>query len=371
MFGPTRYLAWARRFYGSAPFDLASSGIPIVSREELGAPGATDDVRGWARARAAAARFNDVPEGEAILALGTSHALWVAYATLLSPGDEVLVEAPTYEPLIRIAEGVGARIATFDRPAASGYAVDPRRVADAMTDRTRVVAISNLHNPSGARTPDDVLRETARVAASRGATLLVDEVYAPFDALVGADGVFVSSARKLAPNIVTVSSLTKCFGLGNDRIGWVLAPPDVIARAEDAITASVGMLPLSHANLAAHAFDRVPRLAERSRRLLGDKRARVAEWMRAHPRLSWSAPASGLFGFATLDESTDLTPIIEAGVASHGVLVAAGSFFGVPNGFRLGWSLPSEKLADGLDRLATVLGLESTVTKRIEPPTAR
>jgi aspartate/methionine/tyrosine aminotransferase len=355
MFAPTRYLAWARRFYGTAPFDLASSGIPVVPHEELGAPPATDDVRGWDRARAAVARFNDVPKGEAILALGTTHALWLAYATLLSPGDEVLVEAPTYEPLVRIAEGVGARIATFDRPASSGYAVDPRRVADKMTDRTRVVAVSNLHNPSGARIPDDVLRETARIVAARGATLLVDEVYAPFDVLVGPDGVFASSARKLAPNIVAVSSLTKCFGLGNDRIGWLLASSDVIARADDTITASVGMLPLAHANLAVHAFERIPALADRTRRLLGDKRARVAAWMQSHPRLSWSAPDAGLFGFATLDDPADVTPLIEAGVASHGVLVAAGSFFGVPNGFRLGWSLHDQKLAQGLERLAAVL----------------
>jgi aspartate/methionine/tyrosine aminotransferase len=357
MFAPTRYLAWARRFYGDGPFDLASSGIPGVSRDELGDPGPADDAHGWDRARVAAARFNDVPANEAILALGTTHAIWLAYATLLSPGDEVLVEAPTYEPLVRIAEGVGARVKTFERPASRAYALDPRLVADALTDRTRVVTISNLHNPTGARASDEVLRETARVVGRRGAILLVDEVYAPFDALVGADGVFQSSARKLADNIVAVSSLTKCFGLGNDRIGWVVASPEVIARANDTITASAGMLPLSHANLAAHAFARVPALADRTRRLLGEKRGRVAAWARSKPRLSWSAPDAGLFGFATLDAPDDLTPVIERGVASHGVLVAAGSFFGVPNGFRLAWSLPEEKLAEALDRLAAVVGI--------------
>jgi DNA-binding transcriptional MocR family regulator len=98
-------------------------------------------------------------------------------------------------------------------------------------------------------------------------------------------------------------------------------------------------------------------LAERSRRLLGQKRARVAAWARSHPRLAWSAPSAGLFGFATLDDPADLTPVIERGVASHGVLVAAGAFFGVPNGLRLAWSLPEDKLVEGLDRLAAVLRL--------------
>jgi len=355
MFAPTRYLLWARRFYGKVPFDLATSGMPAVPTSDLGAPASFDDPHGWEKLRDAIARYNAVTPEEAIAALGTTHALWLAYATLLAPGDDVLVEAPGYEPLERIAEGVGARVVRFDRVASEKWAIDPARVERAMTPRTRLVVVSNLHNPSGARASDDVLREVARVAASRGAHLLVDEVYAPFDAFVGEDGVFHGSARRLAPNVVAVSSLTKCYGLGSDRFGWLLAPPDVVARAEDAITASCGMLPLSHAHLGAHAFARIVPLAARARKLLGNKRARVAEWFAGRPDLTWSAPAEGLFGFATSSRAGDLTTVIEQGAASHGVLVAAGAFFGVPNGFRMSWSIAEDKLAEALSRLGEML----------------
>src|SRR5258706_2959800 len=154
MFRPTRYLLWARRFYGKVPFDLATSGMTSVTGAELGAPASLDDPAGWENLRNAIAHYNDVPASEAIAALGTTHALWLAYATLLAPGDDVLVEAPGYEPLERIAEGIGARVVRFDRVASEGWAIDPARVARAMTPKTRLVVVSNLHKPTGVRASD-------------------------------------------------------------------------------------------------------------------------------------------------------------------------------------------------------------------------
>lgn len=356
MFAPTRYLEWARRYYGKVRFDLATSGVPTAPLDAIGVPepARMNDPDGWDRLRDAIGRYNDVPRDEAVAALGTTHALWLAYASLTSPGDDVLVEEPAYEPLVRIAEGVGARVVRFGRPAESRFALDSDRLARAMTPRTRVVAVTNLHNPSGVRVPDDVLRAGARVAQQRGAYLLVDEVYAPFDALVDERGVFGGSARKLAPNVVAVGSLTKCFGVGPLRAGWLLGPPDAVAHAQDAITASCGTLPLTHAHLAAHALSRVADLAARTRAMLAGKRQRVAAWAAAE-RLEWSAPDEGLFGFATVPASRDLTPLIETAAREREVLVAAGSFFGVPNGFRLAWSAESAALDEGLARLAQAL----------------
>jgi len=358
MFAPTRYLEWARRFYGQVRFDLATSGIPAVSAAALGPPVEQDldDLTGWPRLREAIAAYNGVPAGETIAALGTTHALWLAYASLTSPGEDVLVEAPGYEPLTRIAEGVGARVGTFERPSGSGFALDPDRIARAMTPRTRVVAVSNLHNPSGVRADADSLRAAASVVASRGAFLLVDEVYAPFDALVGPSGIFRGSARKLAPNVVTAGSLTKCFGLGQERVGWVLGPPEVIERAGNALVVSAGHLPRSYVRDAIAAFSLLPALAERSRGLLEGKRERVAAWVGAKG-LGWSAPADGLFGLATMRGRGDLTATVEAGVRDHQVLVAPGAFFGAPDAFRIAWSLPAADLDEGLRRLGLAFGL--------------
>jgi aspartate/methionine/tyrosine aminotransferase len=358
MFAPTRYLDWARRFYGQVRFDLATSGIPAVGSSKLRVDAATTDddpLATWSRLREAIARYNDVPCDDVFPALGTTHALWLACASLTSPGDDVLVEEPVYEPLIRIAEGVGARVVHFARDPRAGFALDPDRIERAMTPRTRLIVVTNLHNPSGVRASDDAVREVASVAAARGAVLLVDEVYSAFDALVDDRGVFRKSARKLAENVVAVSSLTKCYGLGLERIGWLLGPRDVVASAGDALTANAGMLPCCHARAGLAAFSQILPLAERARGLLGAKRERVAAWIAAHD-LSWSAPAEGLFGWVTLPGRGDLTPAIEAAARDREVLVAAGAFFGVPNAFRIAWSLPAAQLDEGLGRLAEALG---------------
>jgi aspartate/methionine/tyrosine aminotransferase len=356
VFQRTRYLEWAARRYGKVRFDLATSGMPICSLEALGIPeGAQqDDPAGWARLREAIATYNAVPEDECVSALGTTHALWLAFASLTSPGDEVLIETPAYEPLLRIAEGVGARARTFGREPSEKYRLDPERIARELTARTRVVAVTNLHNPSGVRVSDDDLREAANVAAARGATLLVDEVYAPFDALVDAQGVFRGSARKLAPNVVAVSSLTKCYGLGHHRIGWLLAPSPIAVRAADATTASCGALPLVHAHTAIRALRHVTRIAEQARTTLGAKRLRVAEWVREQG-LTWSAPTEGLFGFVHAPGAGDLTDFVETNLRKREVLVAPGAFFGLPGGFRLAWSVPPDVLDEGLGRLGEAL----------------
>jgi hypothetical protein len=356
VFGRTRYLEWARRFYGRVRFDLASSGATPVPLSFIGLPPAEslDDPSGWEALQAAIAHANDVPPGEATAALGTTHALWLAYACLTSAGDEVLVESPGYEPLSRIPEGMGLSVKHFERPAAERFALDPARVEAALTSRTRVVAVTNLHNPGGVRASDESLRAVASLAAARGATLLVDEVYAPFDALVDASGVFRASARKLAPNIVTVGSLTKAYSLGAHRFGWVLASPEVTARASDAITATAGMLPLCHAHLAVRGFERIHELAERTRSALVGKRARVGEWVAAQG-LSWSSPAEGLYGFVRVPGAGDLLQSLEAAAREQEVLVAPGTFFGAPDGFRVSWSAPRDALEQGLERLAGVL----------------
>jgi aspartate/methionine/tyrosine aminotransferase len=356
VFAPTRYLEWARRFFGQVRFDLASSGMPIVPLAELGLPDvpALDAPDGPVQLREAIARHNDVPVGEVVPAFGTSQGVWLAMAALTSPGDDVLVESPAYEPLVRNVEGAGARLVPFMRDPADGYALDPDRVARAMTPRTRAIVVSNLHNPTGVRASDDALRAIAAFAEARSAHLVVDEVYASFDDLVDASGVFRASARKLAPNVVAVSSLTKCYGLGNLRVGWLLGPPDVARRADDAVNGALGHVPLVYANLGVHAFSRLGELANRSRAVLAGKRARVAAWI-ASEGLAWSAPTAGLFGLVRIPGAGDLTPAIERAAREREVLVSAGAFFGVPNGLRLAWSAPMPVLEEGLGRLGEVL----------------
>src|ERR1700744_2797898 len=104
MFSPTRYIQWAEKFYGKAPYDLAVSGMPTAAWSDLGVPAPDPgDRSSYEKLPQAIARHTDVPVESVVPALGTSNAIYLAYAAILSPGDEILVETPGYEPLTRTA----------------------------------------------------------------------------------------------------------------------------------------------------------------------------------------------------------------------------------------------------------------------------
>lgn len=349
----TRYLEWAFDHVGRTEYDLASSGISSFTDAELPPLDGPTDGRAYGALVEAIAAFNQVPEECVVPTLGTSHALFVAMSALLSHGDEVLVESPAYEPLIAVPEQLGARVTTFERRPEARYLLEPNQIAAKMTADTKLVVVTNLHNPTGVHTPLEVLGDIAALCAEKGATLLVDEVYAPFAAWPR--GVFSASASQLGANVVCVSSLTKCWGAGPHRIGWVLASGTVADACRAHMMTTIGHLPVGHARRGVHTFKHLDTLATRAQRGLSRKRDLVASWMANRADLSWSAPEHGLFGFATKTGTEDLRPRIERGMRERHVLVVPGSFFGTPNGFRLAWSLPEDKLLEALSRLGKVL----------------
>jgi aspartate/methionine/tyrosine aminotransferase len=356
MFPRTEYLRWAIARHARIRLDLAISGMPGFELDEVAPPVSRgpDPKNAVAELRGRIAKAHGLSVGRVLPTLGTSHALWVAYAAMLSAGDVALVEAPHYEPLRVAAQSLGATVHTFERSRAEGYAVNVDRVAAAITDRTKVIALSNLHNPSGVRADEGTLRALARIAAGRGITLLVDEVYAPFDSFLDGERL-VHSASTYGENVVTVSSLTKCFGAGAHRVGWLTGSEELVAAAEDVLLTTLGHLPVTHAQVGVRLFDALPTLALRSQRLLGQKRERVRQWMKEED-LGFSAPSSGLFGLAWPKRHLgDLRARIEQGLDIHGVLVTPGVFFGEPDAFRIAWSLPEAQLDIALETLGRVL----------------
>ena len=334
------YLSWAMERYGRVRADLASSGIPAVPSDFLG-PVALDDLEAPADFANAIAERYRVDAGEVVPALGTSQALHVACVAILEPGDDVLVETPTYEPLHRVPAGLGARVRTFTRPHARGYAIDVAEIRSHLTDKTRMVLVSSPHNPSGIPIPRAELEELARACADVGAALLVDEVYSSDP----------ESARTTGRNVVAIASLTKRWGLGWARAGWLLASPEIAARAKVAIRHSVGHPGTAHTALGLAALRNLPALTERADQILNGGADAVAAFVDARERLSWTRPPSGPFGFVRVEGAEDLRPAIDRLCEEHGVIVAPGSFFGAPGSFRIGWTCAKDALEYGLEKL--------------------
>ena len=156
------YMQFAK-LRSAAKYNLAASGImsyPLaqlpVKLEDLEITGS--DLYGYAPLRERLAQMNGVTPDCVVTAAGTSFANHLAMAATLEPGEEVLVERPTYELLVTTLVYLGATIRFFDRRADDGFRVDPAEVERNITKQTRLIVLTNLHNPSGALIDEPTLQ---------------------------------------------------------------------------------------------------------------------------------------------------------------------------------------------------------------------
>ena len=343
------YMRWAKE-HAAARYNLANSGILGVNTEDLDLEPGDVLVNGPNRdgypplMEAIAEKYGVAPE-QVVPSEGTSGANFLAFAALLEPGDEVLVEQPTYEPLLAALSFVGAKVRRFARRFEDGYHIDLDDLRKAMSDRVRMVVITNPHNPSGVFLQEEEMAEAVRIAES--AHVLIDEVYQ--------DIVTSESHVHLGPNVVATSSLTKCYGLSGLRCGWVLCAPDVARRMLHArdFMGSVGSVPSD--TLALAAFRQLSRLEERTKAILDPNVRMIHEFLREHEDLlDCVIPPRAMKVFPRLRKEEDSEPLHDR-LRKLKTSIVPGRFFEFPRHFRLGFAVLPEDVEEGLRRLSQAL----------------
>lgn len=280
---------------------------------------------------------------------GTSMANHLAMAALVGHGDEVLIEEPTYEPLLAIAGYLGAGVRRFPRRFADGFRVDVETLAKQMTPRTRLIVLTNMHNPSSVVTGVETLKQIGSLARSVGARVLVDEVY--LEALF--EDAPASSVH-LGPEFVATGSLTKGYGLGGLRCGWILAEPDVarrLWRLKD-IFEGAGAHPTER--LSVMALEQLPRLAARAKRILESNRAALHRFLDPRDDLEAARTDSGTTSFPLLRRGS-VEALCRVLYEEYETAVVPGRFFEMPQHVRIGVCCDPEILKGGLERLGAAL----------------
>jgi aspartate/methionine/tyrosine aminotransferase len=349
----SEYLRWAKT-RPPARYDLTSSGVPYLPLREL--PVTLEDLEisgtgayGWAPLQAAIADRYRVAESRVTAAMGTSMANLLALAAVVRPGDQVLIEHPTYEPLIAAARWLGAEVRSFSRRPEDGFRIDPARVEREMTDRTRAVVLTNLHNPSSALVDDDTLREIGAIAERVGARVIVDEVYL--------DALWEPAPRScvhLGETFISTNSLTKVYGLNGLRCGWILAAPEIAERAWrlTELFNNIGVHAAERLSLAA--FQDLDAIARRSRTLLDANAAALNDFYAAHPDHFDVRPhAHGTVSFPRL-RSGGVDALCDL-LTRYETAVVPGRFFGAPDHLRIGLGVDSRVFREGLERLGTAV----------------
>ncbi len=355
----TPYVAWMKHapqvtynLMGSNLLHCRVEDLP-QARERLELDGPHEE--GYDPLLEAIARRHEVAVDRVSLATGASGANFLVCGALLRPGDEVLVERPVYDPLLGIPRFLGAGILRFDRVFEDGFQVDPQRVAAAITPKTRLIMITNLHNPTGALTAADRLAAVGEVAEKVGARVLVDEVY-----LESVPGDKQPPAASISPTFISNSSLTKAYGLSGLRAGWTLASPEVterIRRVRDRVD-GVGVFPSEL--LALIAFQNLPALRHRARSILDPNFKLLHDFMRTRSEVEWVRPGGGSVGFPRIRGVKDATAFVDVLRERYDTGVVPGHFFEAPGHFRVALGGKREILEGGLERLGDAMDKEFT-----------
>ncbi len=348
------YLVWVKT-QPHAKYNLATSGVmnfPLaqlpVRLENLEISGQTPGY-GYAPLQESLSRHTKAPKECVVAAIGTSMANYLAYAGTLEPGDDVLVEQPAYESMFLAAQLAGANVVRFQRRFEDGFAIDPSEVERAISPKTRLIVLTNLHNPSCAFVSTETLRAIGKIAEQNGARVMVDEVYLEmfFDNPV-------PSAFHLGETFIITSSLTKVYGLSGLRCGWILAAPDLAERIWH-INDLFGNIPPHSAELMSIvALENLPAIAQRSRNLLNTNRALLDQFLNSRTDLELLRPPAGTVIFPRVTTG-NTGKFIELLRAKYETEVVPGRFFEMPDHFRLGIGGDTEMLRAGLERLSSAL----------------
>jgi len=348
------YMEFAKLRSG-ARYNLASSGMANLSLSELDISLDQLEINGpngygYEPLKRAIAQRYRVPVECVVPAVGTSMANYLALAASTNPGDEVLIEQPTYSLLLDTARYLGLDIERFVRPALANYQVDLNHLERQLSPRTKLIVLCNFHNPSGALTSEPTLREIGSMAKRVGALVIVDEVY--LEMLWEPEP---QSAVHIDPDVfLSTNSLTKAYGLSGIRCGWILASPEVAERIWHIhdLHAATNVYPAEL--LGVIAFEKLPHIAALQKQRLDENRRLLHACLESQSVLEYFWPEHGTVVFPRV-RSGDATTFCDRLRKDYELSVVPGTFFEDPERIRIGVGGETEDVRASLEQLGRAL----------------
>ncbi|MBV8881695.1 MAG: aminotransferase class I/II-fold pyridoxal phosphate-dependent enzyme [Planctomycetaceae bacterium] len=351
------YLEWARTHMGRVKVDLAKSNVKALTREELGLTldqvhlsSPTED--GVVELRELLAKRYGLPRSQVLVTSGATQAIFLAGAAAIGEGDKVLLESPYYEPLYRALEERGAEIVMLERRFERGWQIELEELERLAGRSTRAIVLTNMHNPSGAATSPEKLGQIGQIARDYGATVVVSEVYL--------DNAFAPGhkpAAALGPNLVSIGSLSKVYGLGGLRLGWMAGPEPLIRKARLILDYIECDLPAPSESIALAALKKGPELVLRCQQIAMRNFKIVGEWIAKRGDLHWVEPAGGTVCMIKLPPAIDAQALAALLREKFSTLVVPGDFFSVRGFIRVSAGMDEDVLRQGLKNIGKAIDL--------------
>lgn len=310
-------------------------------------------IEGTERLRSAiASLYANTAAYNVLVTHGAAGANALLYESLIERGDEVVSIVPTYQQHISLPESYGATVKQLRLREADGFAPDLDALAKLVTPQTKLIAMTNPNNPTGALMDERTLAGVARIAAAHGAYVICDEVYRGVNQ---DDDELTPSIVDLYAKGIAVGSMSKAFALAGLRLGWIVATRDLLDAVSihrDYNTISVGML---DDHLAAIALENSPALLKRNRAIVRTNLAILDAWVAREPLISYVKPKGGTITLLKYAVDMPSAEFCKRLIDETGALLMPGSALGMEGTVRIGFGNGTETLKAGLAEFSRFL----------------
>lgn len=283
--------------------------------------------------------------------IGASEANFLAFAALADRGDRVMIESPTYGSLPAIAESLQLKVVPLERDFHKGFEVDLEALKGAAKKGTKLIVLTNLHNPSGVAIPKATLKAALEIAQEAGGFLYVDEIFRDFG-----DG--IPSVAELGGRAIAVASVSKLYGLGWTRLGWMIAPDAKTAmRLRRARRLVAGAGSTFGGAVAAWALHEQAKFIARAKSIVAENYTVLEAWTEETPGVHLVRPDGGPICFpqVALPKGTSGKELALKLLREEGILTTPGDLFGRPGHFRIGCGSDPAKSAAALQAFGAAL----------------
>jgi capreomycidine synthase len=360
-----RLESWMREFYFNTEIDIGSSGVQNFSMKELRKlAGITQreldrvvfhdsSTVGSSQLRKAIAdRLADGDLERVMVTHGSSEAIYLVMNSLLREGDEVVCLDPCYQQLFAFAESIGCRLKSWPLRFEEGFAPDIEEVKKIIGPQTKMVVVNFPHNPTGACLNFNEQAGLIQRIREVNAYLVWDAAFAE----LRYDAAPLPNPSLLYDRAITIGTLSKTYGLPGLRVGWLIAPAELLASCvhlRDYTTLHLSPLVEFIAQKAIEHGDVLLNIRlEQARRNL----QLVSRWIAQHcDVLAWAPPSGGVCAFPKVNLALDMEAFCRRLAREYSVLLVPGTCFNRSMHFRLGFGDRTARLEEGLSRLSSLL----------------
>ncbi|WP_213697669.1 aminotransferase class I/II-fold pyridoxal phosphate-dependent enzyme [Acetomicrobium sp.] len=347
---------WFDKYQFEVDYDIGESGVKFFTIKDLGVDLSDVQLRyghhkGNPELRELiASGFPGLKASHVAVTSGASESIFAIMASLLGPSDNVLVEVPTYPSLYHIPQSLERDVSLYFLKYEDEFKLDIDRLAKEIRPNTKLICLTHPNNPTGSVITKAELEEVIRLVESKGIYLLMDETYRDltFDEPL-------PLAATLSPKVISVSSMSKAFGVPGIRVGWVAADEWIIDSVRAVREQITICNPAPSEKIAMSILQRKDEFLKGIKTNVIDNFKLMNEWIQKRDDIEWIPPKGGVVGFPRLVKDEAADDLCRLLVERYRTFVVPGYCLKMPRHFRLGYGGHREEIINGLERLDKAL----------------